>query len=401
MTWRMDAWGAAEWPRRWCTRQVLDTTRRISVPASLAVALLAGCASLTPPADRISCVAPEASTPHQVIVEVPEVYELGNIALALTNYQSLARHTVLAGPYLTQVGAHFAGVRAHPLIAALNTRLTSGGSWNYDAYYGFRENAFVYEFGLTSLARKPGYTRAWGGTDVFTRELERVEDFSEKSGFRSFYAGQASLYEGQIRRYQELVSVERMWRWLEERFPYRYDRYRIVFSPLINGSHSTQRFTTNGVRETVMFVAGPDVVPDSIGTPMKTAHLERLVFTEIDHNYVNPATGRYQQRINRIFANVGSWNGNPASYRSPVATFNEYMTWAVFDLYALDAYDPVTAAAIRENVIWSMVQSRRFHRFREFRQVVADVALAAGPQPCIPNLYSEILDRVEQADWSR
>jgi hypothetical protein len=336
-----------------------------------------------------------------VIVEVPEVYELGNIILALTNYQSLAGHTVLPGPYLTRVGAQFVGMRDHPLIAELNTRLTSGGSWNYDTYYGFRENAFVYEFGLTSLARKPGYTRAWGGADIFTRELQRVEDFSNRSGFRAFYAGEAPFYEGQVRRYQELVSIERMWRWLEERFPNRYDRYRIVFSPLINGSHSTQRFTTAGVRETIMFVAGPDLFPDTVSVPMKTAHLERLVFTEIDHNYVNPATDRYRKRINQIFANVASWNGNAASYRSPVATFNEYMTWAVFDLYARDAYDPVTAAAIRENVIWSMVQYRRFHRFREFQQVVADVALATGPQPCLPNLYGEILDRLEHTAWSR
>lgn len=182
-----------------------------------------------------------------------------------------------------------------------------------------------------------------------------------------------------------------MWRWLETRFPVRYDRYRIVFSPLINGSHSTQRFTTGGVRETVMFIAGPDVVASTVDARLRTAHLERLVFTEIDHNYVNPATDRYSGAVRRIFDNVSFWNGDANNYRSPAATFNEYMTWAVFNLYARDAYDAATSAAIRENVITSMIRNRRFHKFREFEQVVQDVYAAAVSQPCIPNLYGEIL----------
>jgi hypothetical protein len=76
----------------------------------------------------VVCSAPDTTVQRPVIVEVPEVYELANIILALTNY--LAAHTVLAGPYLTQVRAHFDSLRSHPLIAALNQRLTSSGSWN-------------------------------------------------------------------------------------------------------------------------------------------------------------------------------------------------------------------------------------------------------------------------------
>ena len=43
--------------------------------------------------------------------------------------------------------------------------------------------------------------------------------------------------------------------------------------------------------------------------------------------------------------------------------------------------------------IQAMVQQRRFHKFPEFEHVVMDVYAASGPQPCIPNLYNEILDR--------
>jgi hypothetical protein len=366
----------------------------VCVPVvTVLLSCIVGCTSLTGPSQPVVCPSPDVTVARPVIVEVPEVYELANIILALTNYQTLAAHTVLAGPYLTQVRTHFDAMRDHPLVATLNSRLTSSGSWNYDAYYGFRENSFVYHFGAAGLEHSPAYTRAWGGTDLFSAEIKRVEDFANRSGFRAFYADRMPLYEDQIRRYQELVSVDRMWQWLETHFPDRYDRYRIVFSPLINGSHSTQRFTTGGVRETVMFIAGPDVVSSTVDARLRSAHLERLVFTEIDHNYVNPATDRYSAVVRRIFDNVSFWNGDRNNYRSSTATFNEYMTWAVFNLYARDAYDAATSAAIRESVITSMVQNRRFHKFREFEQVVMDVYSAAGAPACIPNLYGEILHR--------
>jgi hypothetical protein len=44
-------------------------------------------------------------------------------------------------------------------------------------------------------------------------------------------------------------------------------------------------------------------------------------------------------------------------------------------------------------VIQAMVRQRRFHKFREFEQIVMDVSAAAGPRPCIPTLYGDILDR--------
>ena len=375
-------------------RRSIRLAHKVRVPGVMVLlSCIAGCTSLTGPSRSVVCVSPDVTAARPVIVEVPEVYELANIILALTNYQSLAAHTVLPGPYLTQVRTHFDGMRDHPLVATLNTRLTSNGSWNYDAYYGFRENSFVYHFGGAGLEHSPAYTRAWGGTDVFSAEIRRVEDFANRSGFRAFYADRRPLYEDQIRRYQELVSVDRMWLWLETHFPDRYDRYRIVFSPLINGSHSTQRFTTGGVRETVMFIAGPDAVSSTVDARLRSAHLERLVFTEIDHNYVNPATDRYDRVVRTIFDNVSFWNGDRNNYRSPTATFNEYMTWAVFNLYARDTYDAATSAAIRASVITSMVQNRRFQKFREFEQVVMDVYLAAGSPACIPNLYGEILHR--------
>src|SRR5688572_21258560 len=175
--------------RRFVMSRIVRAWPKTRTPGSQALLfLMAGCASLTGPIAPVVCRPPIATAPRPVIVEVPEVYELANIILALTNYRSLAAHTVLGGPYLMEVRTHFDSMRDHPLIAALNTRLTSSGSWNYDVYYGFRENSFVYSFGPTGLVHSPTYARAWGGTDVFNQETKRVADFANRSAFRAFYA---------------------------------------------------------------------------------------------------------------------------------------------------------------------------------------------------------------------
>lgn len=369
--------------------------RRVSKVVVAAAAVLSfGCGeSPTGPAQGVPCPAVDPTRTRAVHVEIPEVYELANIVLALTNYQQLAPHSVLASPYLDEVLTHFSRHRTHPLITGLNSRLTAAGSWNYDAYYGFRENSYAYSFEGSRLVRRSPQ-RPWGGNDVFTAEVAQVEDFAAKSGFREFFAAHRNLYDAQIQRYPGVVRMDRMWLWLETAFPARYDTYRVVFSPLIYGSHSTYR--PSGRRETVMFIAGPDILPDTTSESTRTAQLERLVFTEIDHNYVNPVSDLYSGRVARILSDLRAWNRDPQNYGSSSATFNEYMTWAVFNLYASDAYDAATFRTQREALIRNMVNARGFPKFREFEQIVMDIYLEAGPGACVSELYPQILDSLER-----
>jgi hypothetical protein len=349
--------------------------------------------SPTGPAAGVPCIPVDSAGARTVHVEIPEVYELANVILALTDYQQLAPHTVLRSAYLDEVIAHFGPHRSHPVVTRLNSRLTSGGAWNYDAYFGFRENSYAYAFDGSRLIRHSAQ-RPWGGTDVFASELAQVEDFAVRSGFRDFFAAHRDLYADQMELYPRIVRTDRMWFWLEGAFPARYDRYRIVFSPLIYGSHSTYRPT--GARETVMFIAGPNILPETTPEPIRTAELERLVFTEIDHNYVNPVTDLYRDRVSHIISDLSAWNRDPRNYRSATATFNEYMTWAVFNLYARDAYDSTTFAGYRETVIRNMVGGRGFPKFREFEQAVTDLYAGAGPRACVSALYPRILDNIER-----
>jgi len=76
-----------------------------------------------------------------------------------------------------------------------------------------------------------------------------------------------------------------MWDWLQERFPDRYNSYKIYFSPLVGGAHATQNFSDSGYRETVMFVNAP-IFADTSTSMENEIDASRTIFTEIDHNYV-------------------------------------------------------------------------------------------------------------------
>jgi len=66
-----------------------------------------------------------------------------------------------------------------------------------------------------------------------------------------------------------------------------------------------------------------------------------MVFTEIDHNYCNPVSSKYQNEIDSIFSDSSKWinkTGNVELYPTLVAIFNEYTTHAVYLLYVRNQF---------------------------------------------------------------
>ena len=210
------------------------------------------------------------SPARPVGVEIPETYELANVAIALTNFAERRRHTIYRdSPYYASVMARFGERRTHPLITRLNEQLDGPNEWR--AFYGFRENSVSFEIEGERLRRSSRYPAAiWRG-NVFADDSALVADFARVTNFHEFYEKNRAFYRGQIAEYQRETPIAKMWDWLEARFPDRYDRYRVVFSPLSYGSHSTQRFTEGGVSETIMFIAGPFATAKAVNSRMREA----------------------------------------------------------------------------------------------------------------------------------
>lgn len=208
------------------------------------------------------------------------------------------------------------------------------------------------------------YGAATDASGWFHDQLRLLEDFAEATGFREFYAENRDFYEAQIASYRAKVPVERMWEWLETQFPARYDAYSFVFSPLINASHNTIRFEHNGFRECVMVVGGPDLLAGRTND----ARVEEAALSDLD-----------------------SWNEQDG-YASAFATFNEYVTWAAFIIYAADHYEGEVLAPVRAHEIRSIEEGRGFSRFGTFVAWLEERWDSAGAGTTLAELYPDIIE---------
>jgi hypothetical protein len=337
--------------------------------------------------------------------DIPEVYELANIIWNLS--PSGQRDTLLVKntDYYRRVFAHFKPYLDHPVFKSLDFP----DSTYYMNYYGFRENSFCFAFEGDKIVGNGTYNYVFGADwdnfgSLFKTLLPQVEDFAKKSGFRKFYSQNQAYYRSLLARQQKMMPVKAMWTWLEKEFPDdKYDSYRIVFSPLITGSHSTQKFFAydfGWFSENIMFVCGPeryDSRPNWTEAE-KSGELSGVVFTEIDHNYVNPVSARYGKKFDTIFSPAKNWvaPGQSANwYSSPQAVFNEYMTHAVFCLWVKEYFDGPMAKKIIENREALMVDRRLFYRFREFNKALMEIK-NANPGKSIPDLYPQVLEWCEK-----
>ena len=76
-----------------------------------------------------------------------------------------------------------------------------------------------------------------------------------------------------------------------------------------------------------------------------------VVFTEIDHNYVNPVSNNFKIDIDRIMgdSNRAKWikaDGDGKFYNNGYKIFNAYMTHAVYLVYTNTVYAKVDQTVI-------------------------------------------------------
>ena len=190
----------------------------------------------------------------------------------------------------------------------------------------------------------------------------------------------------------DLLAVLR--RRLEREFPGQtYDQYSITFSPLVKGNHSTVRFNYNGFRQAVMFTRPPYQVT-GVSEAVSNGLITRFVFTEIDHNYVNPESDKYLELINDIFSDRSRWtNGRESDgYPSPYTVFNEYMTWSVYLLYMYDQNQAADFEQINDRIVRYVSGRRGFHRFGEFHAALLELYKNRPTGTTVADLYPALLN---------
>lgn len=263
-----------------------------------------------------------------VKIELSESYELGNIILALTEYGRTDPYDVQKiPPYYDEIITYFEPVKDHPLLKKVNY---SRKDWK--KFLGFRTDFYAFSFDEKGLLKRDFPFNSFGPKEV-DENLELINDFVKKSNYRTFYKNHQSFYNTLIANYKEYYYINDTYTFLDKiakRPANETDKkYIIAISPLVGGQNCHRDINSS------LTVDFPNIGEDLILGNLKGNLARRIldnhtVFSEIDHGYVNPISDKYSKEITESF-NLTNWD-KKSGYPG-INSFNEYMTWAVYDLF--------------------------------------------------------------------
>jgi hypothetical protein len=340
----------------------------------------------------------------KTFIEIPEVYELVNIAIAMTPTGTADKNLVYQNSdYYKAVRAWFDGYRDHPLLAALDAQLKN------QQYFNLKMNAYAFEFDRRGkiVPSKTFDRTGWGKTNSLRPFLAALQSFSDTSDFRKFFRKNKKTYDAQIRFYRDTANIAEMKRWLDKNFPASndYDTYNIIFSPLVAYNQSTNWFESNDFKELQPHVNFP--YPQDWARYSKDKKVSEkaqiifrgnIVFTEINHGYINPEADKYADRISKAISNRDHWVDKKmgAGYYGGNAAFNEYMNWALVSLRIVDYVPAEEQAGLIAAIDEMMTKRRGFPQFAKLDKFLIDLYKNRKSGQTLADLYPDIIEWFEK-----
>lgn len=348
----------------------------------------------------------QAAHRGQTRIDIPEVYELVNVAIALTKKAEEQQGLVYTGtPYHADVQRYFAPVKDHPFVQALDREMRV----NQSRYFHLKMNGYAFVYGAGDrIERSPIYDRtSFNGRPAndLLPFLPLMQDFSDKSGFRNFFQDHRPLYRSQIDYYRNDIDLAGMQQWLRVNFPAvkPYDSTNVIFSPLVAGSQSVTWIESNGFRELQPHVNFPYDSPDDKLLSKEAVALRKgyIVFTELNHGFINPTADNYNARINAALDHRAYWarSESPSDgYGTPYALFNEMMNWALVSLYLIDKAPQAHRDKMIARLNPYMAERRGFPQFPAFNAFLVDLYRKRPAGATVADLYPKIIDWFEAQD---
>lgn len=340
----------------------------------------------------------------RTFVEVPEVYELVNVAIAMTRTGLANKDLVYQrSEYYAAMRKWFDPFQDHPLLAALDQELQRDSN----RYFPLKMNGYAFEFDANGeVVRSSVYNRTgFNGdrTNTLLPYLEQLRSFATATRFREFYRTHLATYREQIAFFESTANIAEMNRWLDRNFPSSrpYNSYKIVFSPLVAYNQSTTWFDSNGFKELQPHVNFPYREDLARYAPLvklspesETIFRGNIVFTEINHGYINPEADKYAAQVARATSNRALWV-DPAkgpNYYTGMGLFNEYLNWALVTLRIADLARKEDQPGMIRAVEEMMVKRRGFRKFAEFDQFLLDRYLHRTKGKALADLYPQIIE---------
>jgi hypothetical protein len=322
---------------------------------------------------------------ENIKVEMTESYELSNIILALTQYGRTDKWDVQkVPPYYDEVLRYFEPVKNHPLLDSVNY---SRKDWK--KFLGFRTDMYAFSFGSDGKLKRDYLFNSFGPEEV-DKNIDLINDFVSKSGYRQFFQSHTDFYNKLISNYKEFYFLDQSKAFLdkvaEKTKSDNEKKYIIAISPLVGGQNchrDIDSFTTADF---------PNISKDLILGNMNNKLITRIVenhsiFTEMDHGYINPISDKFEKLIAANF-DLGKWD--KGSGYPGINSFNEYMTWAVYDLFIKENF-PKFADSI--SLQWQYQNaSRGFVATNLFANKLSELYFSKKGNKKIENLYPQLLE---------
>ena len=331
------------------------------------------------------------SSDNNIHFSIPEVRELAFVALSvseigMSDQFMINKHT----SYYQEVQNHFS-----PYITTTLNELLSEELVRY--FDQMMMDATLYSFDeLGNIQKKKSHNNlSWEKKDHFEKFVPMLQSFAQHSNFRSFYNEHHLYYQETIQKLNGRSSVSTSWEWLKHEFYTNIHDIQIVISPLSYGRHSTNLITEKENSTCWIFVSASPEYQDEMTDTEKTVHSARMIFTELDHQFVNPASDKHSSKIKKLFRKRETWVNKKiqTGYPSEYAVFNEYMTWALFLIYAKENFPESDYQTIQSTISDQMIHRRGFIRFEEFNMELQKIRSSHPDkkmEDCYPMLFEQL-----------
>ncbi len=332
-------------------------------------------------ADRLPFSKPD--TDGVISVEYPEVYELANIVLALTDYGITDKWQVRKDfAYYEEMRKYFEPYMGHPLLDSVNF---SRERW--EEYLSYRTDSYAFELDGDSRLKRRNNFQSFD-IKTFDEFKSLTEDFARKSNFRVFFKERQEYRQQIIQRYRDEYLLAEMKAFLTKEFGdfFGDKKYSIVISPFVYAQNLHRDIDSNWTAD-FPTIAKPVIEGRKFENKEdKSAEIHTL-FTEMDHGYVNPTTEKYDIKA-RFDEKL--WDDESGYSNSGNAVFNEYMTWAVFDIFN-SIYFPEFAGKV--NLNWHFQNDTRGFIYSDlFASKLKEIYNKYKGRRKIKDLYPELLE---------
>ena len=335
---------------------------------------------------------------HQTTIEIPEVYELVNVIIALTNRGIQDSDLVIHNTdYYKSMIQWFQKFSNDKIVLTFDSCLKAN-FWNY---FNLKMDAYSIEFNKEKLVRSKIYDRvSWGSKNSLWPFIHDLQNFSRRTNFRTFYRTHRNFYASQISYYRDSLNLKEMQQWLNRNFPSTsYNCIKVIFSPLVGYSQSANWFENNGFKEAQAHVNFPysDVSDKNYSSTSNQLRNESVVFTEINHAFINPEADKYSNTSNFKFAfsNLKFWEAenSPATdgYPNANSCFNEYMNWALVSLRYVDLAPKNELESLLRGLEKNQKNNRGFIKFPEFNRNLIKLYQERKKGETIADLYPAII----------